>query len=286
MATKTIDTIDEMEEQEQQQIKNDIEMVDVTISLGGETIHKDLTFSVRQGEFLGVIGPNGAGKTTFLRLLLGLLKPERGIIKIQGRPLQGKGSAAFGYVPQARLIDPEMPLKAWDFVSFGLKKNNLKPWLTKKEREKVKEVFHLVDAVAYIHKPIGRLSGGERQRLYLAQALLADPKYLLLDEPTSALDPGSQQRIVELVNHVRHQLGISVVFISHDINIITRYADRILYLTKENYTIGKPEEVLTSDVLTRLYNMPTEVVQVGDKIIVSTAQSKEDTSICQHQENI
>lgn len=261
---------------------NDIEMLDVTISLGGETIHKDLTFSVKQGEFIGVIGPNGAGKTTFLRLLLGLLKPDRGMVRIEGEKLKGRGSSFFGYVPQSRLIDPDTPLAAWDFVSFGLKKKNFKPWLTKKEREKVKEVFRIVHADSYMHKPIGRLSGGERQRLFLAQALLTEPKCLLLDEPTAALDPGSQQRIVELIDLVRGQLGISVIFISHDVNIISRYADRILYLTKGNYAVGTRDEVLTTEVLTRLYNMPTEVVELGDKIIITTTQSKQDTSICLH----
>lgn len=264
--------------------QNLIEMMDVTISLGGEMIHNHLNLTVEKGEFLGVIGPNGAGKTTFMRLLLGLFKPDKGVIKINGKVLKEKGNSILGYVPQTRLIDPDTPLKAWDFVSFGLKKQHFRPWLTKTEREQIRKVFQLVDAVSYMNKPVGKLSGGERQRLYLAQALLSEPQCLLLDEPTSALDPGSQQRIVDLVDQLRRELGISVIFISHDINLISSYADRILYLTKGKYAIGSREDVIQSDVLSNLYQMPTEVVHSGDKIMIVTERSKEDTSICQHDD--
>lgn len=259
----------------------DIRLEQVGVSLGGAPIHRNLTFSIPHGEFLGVIGPNGAGKTTLFRLLLGLIKPDQGSIHIGGRRIKGKGSPAIGYVPQSRLVDPETPLRAWDFVSLGLE-GKLVPWLTQSERKRVSEVMHLVEADAYKDQPIGLLSGGERQRLYLAQALLANPKCLLLDEPTSNLDPGSQEKIVELVDRVRRQLDITVVFISHDINLINRFADRILYLTKDDYAIDAPERLLTAEVLTRLYNMPTEVVRLNDSVFISTASSRENSSICTH----
>lgn len=262
-----------------------IDLSHVTVSFGHKIIHRDLTFSVAEGELLGIIGPNGAGKTTLLRMLLGLLKPEKGSITICGKEVRGRGSSLLGYVPQSRLIDPETPLEAWDFVSFGLNKDFLRPWLTKNERAQIKEIFRLVGAEAYMHKSIGLLSGGERQRLFLAQALLSNPKCLLLDEPTAALDPGSQERIVELVDHVRRQLGITVSFISHDINLIARYADRILYLANGEYAIGTRDEVMTTEVLTRLYRMPTEVIRSEGKILVSTAASKDHASICVHPDS-
>ncbi|HUC93760.1 MAG TPA: ABC transporter ATP-binding protein [Paenibacillus sp.] len=259
----------------------DIRLDQVAVSLGGARIHQNLTFSIRHGEFLGVIGPNGAGKTTLFRLLLGLIQPDRGSVHLGGRQIKGKGSSSIGYVPQSRLIDPETPLRAWDFVSLGLE-GKFVPWLTKAERKRVGEAIHLVEADAYMDKPIGLLSGGERQRLYLAQALLANPKCLLLDEPTSNLDPGSQERIVELVDDIRRQLGVTVVFISHDINLINRFADRILYLTKGDYAIDVPERLLTEEVLSRLYHMPTEVIRLKDKVFISTASSRENSSICTH----
>ncbi len=259
-----------------------IELSHVSIALGNKWIHHDLTFSVEQGKLLGVIGPNGAGKTTLLRLLLGLLKPDEGSITICGKQVKDRGSSMLGYVPQSRMIDPETPLQAWDFVSFGLNNGYFRPWLTKSEREKIKEIFQLVEAESYMHKSIGRLSGGERQRLFLAQALLSNPSCLLLDEPTSALDPGSQERIVELVDRVRRKLGITVIFISHDINLIARYADQILYLANGDYAIGSRDQVMTPEVLTRLYRMPTDVIRTGNQVTVVTAASKDQTSICSH----
>jgi zinc/manganese transport system ATP-binding protein len=135
----------------------------------------------------------------------------------------------------------------------------------------------------YADKPIGKLSGGQRQRLFLAQALVRNPQILLLDEPTSNLDPGAQETIATVVDQVRRERGITVLFVSHDVNLISRYADKILYMTKDSYAIGAVDEIMKSSVLSKLYGMPVEVVHAGSSLLVSFANTKETAaSICVH----
>lgn len=246
-----------------------ITLENVNVYLGREWILRNISFEVNPGEFLGIIGPNGAGKSTLLRVLLGMIQPQEGTVQIMGRGITTVGSSLIGYVPQARQIDPETPLRAWDFVSFGLP-HKFRPWLTKNDRMLIQDALRLTDSERFAEKPLGKLSGGERQRLFLAQALLRDPKILLLDEPTSNLDPGAQEMITAVVERVNRERGISIVFVTHDINLISRYAHQILYLTREHYVKGTVEEVMQPDVLSRLYGVPVEVSQSGAKILVST----------------
>jgi zinc/manganese transport system ATP-binding protein len=263
-------------------VVNDIEVKDVDVWLGGRQVLQDLTFSVPHGEFLGVIGPNGAGKTTFMRLLLGLIQPQAGTVTVLGETRRKKIAPLLGYVPQARHFDPETPISVREFVSFGLPKS-FRPWLSRKEKKAVDEVIQKVGAEVFADQPIGRLSGGERQRLFLAQALLGNPRCLLLDEPTSNLDPGAQERLTALVDQLRKERDMTVVFISHDINLMARYADRILYLTHGHYAYGRVEEVLTAEVLTRLYGTPMKVSYASGEIMISMADEDEKAPpICVH----
>jgi zinc/manganese transport system ATP-binding protein len=254
------------------------------VSFGGEWILRNLSFTVKPGEFMGIIGPNGAGKTTLLRVLLGMIQPQNGQVQVMGRNITTAGSSLIGYVPQSRQIDPETPLRARDFVSFGLP-HKFRPWLTKRDRLLVNEALRLTDSERYADKPIGRLSGGERQRLFLAQALVRDPKVLILDEPTSNLDPGAQENIAAVVRRVNRERGITVIFVSHDINLIARYADEILYLTRGHYAKGKVEEVMQPEVLSKLYGAPVEVTKSGTKILVTSPNLIEPFNpICVHPE--
>jgi zinc/manganese transport system ATP-binding protein len=254
------------------------------VSFSGEWILNNLSFSVKQGEFMGIIGPNGAGKTTLLRLLLGMAQPHHGIIEVMGKEITSTGSPFIGYVPQSRQIDPETPLIARDFVSFGLP-HKYRPWLTKQDRLLVSESLAMTDSEKYADKPIGKLSGGERQRLFLAQALLRKPKILFLDEPTSNLDPGAQENIATVVQKVNRESGISVVFVSHDINLIARYADEVLYLTRGHYVKGTIEEVMKPEVLSKLYGAPVEITKSGSNILVTSPNLIEPiTPICVHPE--
>jgi zinc/manganese transport system ATP-binding protein len=252
-----------------------VTLKNVNVSFDGKWVLRNLSFSVESGEFLGIIGPNGSGKTTLMRVLLSMLKPNEGTVKIEN-------DSRIGYVPQSRQIDPDTPLSARNFVSLGLP-HKFRPWLSRQDRTIVEEALELTNSVDFAEKPIGKLSGGQRQRLFLAQALVRNPQILLLDEPTSNLDPGAQETIASVVDQVRRERGITVLFVSHDVNLISRYADKILYMTKDSYAIGTVDEIMQSSVLSKLYGMPVEVVHAGSSLLVSFANTKETAaSICVH----
>jgi zinc/manganese transport system ATP-binding protein len=254
----------------------------LNVQLGGERVLQDLSFTVQPGEFVGIIGPNGAGKTTLLRALLGMIKITSGTITGQGIDNLASGASLFGYAPQSRQIDAEIPLRAWDFVGFGLP-HRFRPWLTKQDKKTVEKAMQATDSLQFAGKPIGKLSGGERQRLFLAQALVRNPQILLLDEPTASLDPGAQENLAAMVSHLNREQGIGVLFVSHDVNLIAKYADRILYITKGQYAIGTVKQVLQTKVLSRLYGSPVEVVRIGSKVVVSVGASDTlTTSMCLH----
>ncbi|CAM3887623.1 metal ABC transporter ATP-binding protein [Alicyclobacillus pomorum] len=227
----------------------------VSVSLGGEWILHDISFEVRRGEMVSIIGPNGAGKSTLMKVLLGVLQPSRGRITVHLPPAAKNRSRSIGYVPQSRQMDVDTSLRAWDFVSFGLP-HTLRPWLNRKERSRVREALELTRCEELANQAISRLSGGQRQRLYLAQALVRNPDLLLLDEPTSNLDPGGQEMVVELVNQIRQERGTTVLLVTHDMHIAAKYSDRILYLTRGRYAIGRVEDIVRPDVLTTLYGAP------------------------------
>ncbi|QGQ96410.1 metal ABC transporter ATP-binding protein [Paenibacillus psychroresistens] len=255
---------------------------DVTVHLGNKCILDRVTFTVKPGEFLGIIGPNGAGKTTLFQVLLGILEPQHGRILFEDDlHKQLAGSSVIGYVPQARQMDPEVPMTSWDFVSLGLP-HKIRPWFTSKDRTAIKEALRLTDAESLSDKMIGKLSGGERQRVYLAQALVRNPQILLLDEPTSNLDPGAQEKMAAVVARICNETGTSVLFISHDVNLIARYAHRILYLTKGHYAVGTVEEVMQSDVLSNLYGNTVEVMKKGTKLMLVSDADDAVSSICHH----
>lgn len=249
-----------------------VTLKNVNISFDGKWVLRNLTFSVKSGEFLGIIGPNGSGKTTLMKALLKMIKPQEGTVEILN-------SYRLGYVPQFRQIDPETPLSSRNFVSLGLP-HKFRPWQTQQDKRIVEEALEMTNSCEYADKPIGKLSGGQRQRLFLAQALVKKPQILLLDEPTSNLDPGAQESIVSVVDKIRREHGISVLFVSHDVNLISRYADKILYMTKDSYALGTVDEIMQSPVLSKLYGMPVEVIHAGASLLVSFANS---ATICDHR---
>jgi len=257
---------------------------DVNVFFSGKTILNHLTFQVNPGEFIGIIGPNGAGKTTLFRTLLGMIQPQSGTILFRDANRQPVSPAAMiGYVPQSRQMDAETPLTAREFVSLGLR-HKIRPWLTAADQFAVGEALRLTQSEHLADQMIGKLSGGERQRIYLAQALIRNPQVLLLDEPTSNLDPGAQEKMAEVVAKISAESGVSVLFISHDINLMARYATRILYLTNENYAVGTVDEVIQSDVLSKLYGSAIEVAKKGTKLLIIFADDEVVAPICYHGE--
>jgi zinc/manganese transport system ATP-binding protein len=245
-----------------------VELRGVSAGYGARSVLRDLDVVVAPGEFIAVLGPNGSGKTTLIKVLLGLLEPTAGTIAIEGlEPRQARHLV--GYVPQHRGFDADLPLRARDLVELGL--TGARPGLPLRRsavRRQVDEVLELVGATAFASAPVGLLSGGEQQRLRIAQALLGDPRLLLLDEPLLALDPGAQAGITALIDERRRTTGLGVLFVTHEINPILPVVDRVLYLVAGRAALGRPDEVMTTETLSSLYGAPVEVLHVGGRTLV------------------
>lgn len=250
-----------------------IELEHVRVAFGKRVLLKDLNLTIRQGEFIAVLGPNGAGKSTLLKLLLGLLKPETGAIRVLGRSPR-RGNRDIGYTPQHRVLEADLALRARDVVGFGLDGDRWGIGLPNRRRRAViDQALEEVNALSFADAPVGQLSGGEQQRLLIAQALLTNPRLLLLDEPLSNLDIAHGQEIVALVSRLCRKRGVTVLLVEHDVNPLLPVIDRVLYIANGQSAIGTPDEVITSATLSQLYNSSVEVVQALGRLFVVGAET-------------
>ena len=230
-----------------------------------------------------MLGPNGAGKTTLLQAILGLLQPAAGEIRVFGEKPR-HGNRAAGYLPQQRAAVADLPLRGWDFVASALNGERWGlPLIGRRGRQEVDRVIETVAAQVLAVRRLCELSGGELQRLLLAQALLGGPKLLLLDEPLISLDPHFQQAVVALVKADPAERGITVLFTAHDLNPLLGVIDRVLYLGHGHAALGTVDEVITDEVLSRLYRTPIEVLRVNGRILVVAGHGPVEAEAHRHE---
>jgi zinc/manganese transport system ATP-binding protein len=244
------------------------------VALGGRSILNGIDLNVARGEFVGLIGSNGAGKTTLLKTILGDIAPLEGNIAVLGRKRPQTG--VIGYVPQKIELDPDLPLLAKDFVALGLDGHRLGVSLRgKRFWNHVNEALAGVDAQEYADRPVGRLSGGQQQRIMIAAAIVANPALLLLDEPLANLDPANSADIVSLLDRIRTRNGIGIILSAHDINPLLGALDRVVYLAQGRAAVGRTDEVVNADVLSKLYRHPITVMRAQGRIVVLAAEGGE-----------
>ncbi|MDP9340795.1 MAG: metal ABC transporter ATP-binding protein [Actinomycetota bacterium] len=256
-----------------------VELEGASLRYGHRSLWEHLDLQVRRGEFVAVLGPNGVGKTSLLRILLGLSELSAGMVRVLGRPPR-RGSPLVGYVPQQRAFDPALPLRGRDLVHLGLDGHR---WGLARPAtghgDLVDAAIAAVEAEAYADAPVGLLSGGEQQRLRVAQALVSDPALLLCDEPLLSLDLSYQRVVVDLLDGRRRRHGTTVLFVTHEINPILPVVDRVLYLAPGSWAVGSPDEVLTSETLSRLYETNVDVLRIRGRVIVVGAPDEPDTAL-------
>ncbi|MBC8640265.1 ATP-binding cassette domain-containing protein [Caballeronia sp. EK] len=261
-----------------------LEVDRVTLALGGREILNDTSFTIRNGEFIGVLGPNGAGKTTLMRALLGLVPLKSGTIRVNGEAVE-RGNASIGYMPQIRTGLANRRVLGRDFVAMAADGHHWGlPHRNARIRADVERVLELVGAHQLASRPLSELSGGERQRLLLAQCLLGNPRLLLLDEPLISLDPRHQTGVVELVRRVQRELNITVLFSAHELNPLLNSLDRVLYLGSGRAALGTVDEVISKPVLSRLYGSPIDVMRVNGRIFVMSGDVEIDKLDHAHEE--
>lgn len=232
---------------------------------------KDLTLSIAAGEFVGVIGPNGSGKTTLCRAVLGLMAPLEGHLHIFDcacDELRCHHRAKIGYLPQKGEVDRNFPVTVLETVMMGrYGAMGLFKRPGKADRGIAMEALAHVGMERHKDTALGQLSGGQQQRVFIARALAQQPQVLLLDEPTTGLDITTQHNVIELVEHLHQELGLTVLLVTHDINMIRTRVDRLVLLKTRLYAAGPPADVLKADVLREVYGKDL-VITENDLIIV------------------
>ena len=216
-----------------------LEISHLSIRFGRSRVVTDLSLRVPRGASLAIIGPNGAGKTVLFRALIGSI-PFEGTIR-------WAPGTRIGYVPQKLDLERDVPITGGDFL-------RARAALARESDGSVSRALALVGVSPYVaEQPIGTLSGGQFQRLLVAFALVGDPNVLLLDEPTAGVDEPGQERLNELVRRLQQDQGLTVLFISHELNVVYRYATNVLCLSRGHAWIGPPRTILTPDLLHEMY---------------------------------
>ncbi len=224
-----------------------------TLGYGRHVVLQDLSFTITEGDFLGLVGPNGSGKTTVLRALLGTHPPLSGTVARDA-------DLRFGYVPQRDMVDYDYPLTALDVVLMGrYDRIGLGRRPTAKDRGKARDALEQVGIPELSGKHLKNLSGGQRQRTLIARALVGEPNVLVLDEPTNGMDLVSTTQILGLVRDLHERSGITVLMVSHALNEVANYVDRIALVVANGFRIGSTAEIMTEPVLSGMYGIPVEV---------------------------
>jgi len=233
-----------------------VEINNLSFAYNGEIVLEDVNLEIRPQDFIAMIGPNGGGKTTLLKLILGLLKPDKGSIRVTGQPAR-KASASIGYVPQDVHINRSFPITALDVVLMG-RLDPQKRWVRKSASNRHEAIAALekLEMGALAEKRIGDLSGGQRQRVFIARALVTRPRLLLLDEPTASIDTRGQTEFFRLLKELNKDTTILVV--SHDLLVISRYVKSVACVNKRLHYHDQAE--ITGEMLESMYPCSVEEV--------------------------
>ncbi|MCU1437441.1 MAG: transporter ATP-binding protein [Naasia sp.] len=252
-----------------------LQIEQAALEVGGRRLWTGLDLELQPGELVAVLGPNGAGKSSLLRAVLGQLPFAAGTVRVLGLPA-GAAGRHIGYVPQQKLFDRGAPLRARDLVGLGFDGDRLGFALGGGARARaVDAALERVGALGYAGRPVGELSGGEQQRLRMAQALVSRPRLVLADEPLLSLDLAHQRAVLDALDAHRRSDGAGVVLVTHDVNPLLGMVDRVLYLAPAGHRVGTPAEVLTGEVLSRLYGVHVDVLDVHGRIVVVAAETED-----------
>jgi len=247
-----------------------IDVKRLVVKLNSKIVLDNVSFEVLEGKFLTLIGPNGAGKTTLLKAILGLVSEIEGDIKIFGKSVRDSIDEVrdlIGYVPQKENIHFSVPVRVWDIVALARKiKKGKFSILKAKDYKDIKRAMDTVNIWDLRNELFKNLSGGQQQRVLIARALVNNPKILLMDEPFTGVDLRVEKNIVETLKRLK-ELGLTIIFVTHDINEVIDLTDEILVLNKKVIAFGEPKDVLNEEILSKAYGERVKVVWEGERCI-------------------
>lgn len=234
-----------------------VELRDVDFSYGGHLVLKDIQLIIERGDFLGIIGPNGGGKTTLLKLILGLLAPHRGEVRVFGSPPK-RATQKMGYVPQHTLFDPSFPITVMGVVLMGLlKPSHLGVWYSQKEKMAAMVAMEATGVEDLSSMHFGHLSGGQRQRALIARALVSHPDILLLDEPTASVDHQLEDDIYSLLKEIN--LETTILLVSHDLGVISTCVNKVACVNQR--LVVHPTSQLDRERVEEIYGRPVTIIE-------------------------
>ncbi|MHC1625673.1 MAG: metal ABC transporter ATP-binding protein [Methermicoccaceae archaeon] len=234
-----------------------VELKDVSVYFNEIPIIENVNLPVYKNDFIAIVGPNGGGKTTLLKVILGLIKPDKGVVKVFGMaPEQGR--KLIGYLPQHTFFNLDFPITVFDVVLMGRYKGLFKKY-SKEDREAATKALKTVKMFEFRDRQIGALSGGQLQRVFLARAIAREPKLLLLDEPTASIDPEMQKSFYELLSELKKIMAI--VLVTHDIGAVAVQVDKIACLNQYLFYHDSKEEAVRS--IEEIYRCPIDIIAHG-----------------------
>jgi zinc transport system ATP-binding protein len=235
-----------------------IEIEGLYFSYHDELVLENVNLSVAERDFVAVIGPNGGGKTTLVKLMLGLLQPNRGRVRLLGASPRETSTRA-GYAPQDSEVNPSAPMTVQEAVMTGLLKGGAFRRFTRKDKAAAREALERMGVWEHRRRLLKELSGGQRQRVLAARALVDDPEILILDEPTASLDVEGQSLMYELLRELNQ--SITVLVVSHDLMVMSSYVKSVACVSRQVHFHDRPE--VTKDMLEMAYHCPVELVAHG-----------------------
>lgn len=237
--------------------ENALEVKNVTVDLAGHRVLENISFTVPVGSSTAIIGPNGAGKSVLVKTILRLIPKTSGEITIFGIPHEKYQRAAHqvSYVPQRLELDRDFPLTVRGLFSL---KSRQPLGMSTQDRQHMENLLKTVGAQDHAHRRLAELSGGQLQRVMIAYSLMDRPKLLFLDEPAAGIDVSGQETVYTLLARIQAQEHLTVVFISHELDVVMHYADQVICLNQKLLCAGLPHEALTTEVLHEMYQMPTK----------------------------
>jgi zinc transport system ATP-binding protein len=239
-----------------------VDISDVWVRFDGKWVLKSIYLKCYEGEILGIVGPNGGGKSTLLKVILGLIRPEKGTVRLFGKKPGKQSRLHVGYLPQISHAERSFPVTALDVVIMGLyHQMGLLSRLMNKHKKIALEKLEQVGMAEHADKPFGVLSGGQQQRVQIARALVSGPSLLVLDEPSTGVDSVGQEDFYELLAGLRDSPErISVIMVSHDIGVVTSHADRVACLNREIHYHGDTDSELDADIHQKVFGRNLKVM--------------------------
>lgn len=243
-----------------------VELTDITVKHNDTVVIDNVSLKIEKGNFAAIIGPNGAGKTTLVKVILGLIKPNSGSVKIFDTPLDHLGElrSKIGYVPQIFTIDIKFPITVFETVLMGMYgRLGIGRRVGQSERDAAYAAIEKVGITDLKDRPIARLSGGQRQRAFIARALANNPDLLVLDEPTTGVDIATTGNLYALLRELKSE-GVTVMLVSHDVGVVANYIDTLACLNTSLVAHCRPGEVECTDALKAMYGCDVAYLHHGD----------------------